>query len=197
MKRKTFVLFLKRKSLLFVFVLFLCCSFLAGASYGVSSLFTTPRASKVGDTLTVIISEFSTASQTAKTSFDKSSKSDGEVSFSGGSLPSWGWDYSSGYGGSGLTQRKASLVAKLTVEVVEVLSNGNLKVKGEKRVRINQEEQVIYLEGVVRPQDIGPDNTISSTDIAQIKIRYEGKGPISEARRPGFLTRIFNLLRIF
>ena len=170
----------------------------------VTSLFTTPRASKVGDTLTVIISEFSTASQTAKTDFDRKSKTDSEVSLPSTSLPSFstslpslGWDYSSGYGGSGSTQRKASILAKLTVEVIEVLPNGNLKVRGEKKVKVNQEEQIIYLEGIVRPQDIGENNTISSVNIAQVNIRYEGRGPITEARRPGLITRLFSWLRIF
>ena len=187
-------LFAKVLSVLFVLIFIFINSLRVGA---VTSLFTTPRASKVGDTLTVIISEFSTASQTAKTDFDRKSKTDSEVSLPSTSLPSLGWDYSSGYGGSGSTQRKASILAKLTVEVIEVLPNGNLKVRGEKKVKVNQEEQIIYLEGIVRPQDIGENNTISSVNIAQVNIRYEGRGPITEARRPGLITRLFSWLRIF
>ena len=200
-------LFAKVLSVLFVLIFIVNSNSLQVEA--VTSLFTTPRASKVGDTLTVIISEFSTASQTAKTGFDRKSKADSEVSLPSTSLPSTslpsfstslpslGWDYSSGYGGSGSTQRKASILAKLTVEVIEVLPNGNLKVRGEKKVKVNQEEQIIYLEGIVRPQDIGENNTISSVNIAQVNIRYEGRGPITEARRPGFITRLFSWLRIF
>ncbi|MCD6574556.1 flagellar basal body L-ring protein FlgH [Candidatus Aerophobetes bacterium] len=195
-------LFAKVLSVLFVLIFIVNSNSLQVEA--VTSLFTTPRASKVGDTLTVIISEFSTASQTAKTDFDRKSKTDSEVSLPSTSLPSFstslpslGWDYSSGYGGSGSTQRKASILAKLTVEVIEVLPNGNLKVRGEKKVKVNQEEQIIYLEGIVRPQDIGENNTISSVNIAQVNIRYEGRGPITEARRPGLITRLFSWLRIF
>ncbi|RLE14965.1 flagellar biosynthesis protein FlgH [Candidatus Aerophobetes bacterium] len=181
--------------ILFIFILslFICQPLQAEK---IVSLFTTPRASKVGDTLTVIISEFSTASQTAKTDFGKSTETKGKVSLPSSDL-SGGWNYSTDYEGSGSTQRKGTLVAKVTVEVVEVLSNGNLRVKGGKRVRINQEEQVIYLEGIVRPQDIGENNTISSVKIAQATIRYEGKGPVNEGRRPGLISRLFNWLGIF
>jgi len=166
----------------------------------VTSLFTTPRASKVGDTLTVIISEFSTASQTAKTDFKKNTETGGKIDLpspTGGGLPAWEWSYSTDYGGSGLTQRKGSLIAKITVEVVEVLPNGNLRIKGGKRVKINQEEQIIYVEGIVRPQDIGENNSISSVNIAQANIKYEGRGPVTEGRRPGLIPRLLNWLRIF
>jgi len=168
------------------------------SAQAVRSLFATPRACKVGDTLTVIISEFSTASQTAKTDFSKGTETQGEIELAnGGELPAWTWNYSSDFAGSGSTQRKGSLVAKLTVEVVEVLPNGNLRIKGAKRVKINEEEQIIYLEGVVRPEDIGENNTISSVNIAQANIRYEGRGPISEGKRPGIISRLLNWLRLF
>jgi flagellar L-ring protein precursor FlgH len=165
----------------------------------VTSLFITPRASKVGDTLTVIISEFSTASHTAKTGFKKGTETAGEIDLPSptGGLPAWEWNYSTDYQGSGLTQRKGSLVARLTVEVVEILPNGNLRIKGGKRVKINEEEQIIYLEGIVRPQDIGENNTISSVNIAQASIKYQGRGPVSEGRRPGLISRLLNWLGIF
>lgn len=166
---------------------------------GVTSLFITPRACKVGDTLTVIISEFSTASHTAKTGFKKGTETAGKIDLPSpaGGLPAWEWNYSTDYQGSGLTQRKGSLVARLTAQVVEVLPNGNLRIRGEKRVKINQEEQIIYVEGIVRPQDIGENNTISSINIAQASIKYEGRGPISEGRRPGLISRLLNWLGIF
>lgn len=183
--------------LLFILFSFIFQPLQAG---GVTSLFTTPRASRVGDTLTVIISEFSTASQTAKTDFQKGTETGGKIdlpSSTGGSLPAWEWSYSTDYGGSGSTQRKGSLIAKITVEVVEVLPNGNLRIKGGKRVKINQEQQIIYVEGIVRPQDIGENNTISSVNIAQASIKYEGKGPVTEGRRPGIIPRLLNWLGIF
>jgi len=182
------------RNLLFFFLSFLICQPLYAGE--ITSLFITPRASKVGDTLTVIISEFSNASQSAKTDFAKDTKTEAEVEFAE-NVPALGWNYSSGYKGSGLTQRKGSLNAKLTAEVVEVLPNGNLRIKGEKVVRINQEMQIIHLEGVVRPQDIGPNNTILSTKIAKANITYDGKGPVSEGGKAGIISRLLGWLRIF
>lgn len=185
------------KVIIILFVLIFLISQTLSAEV-IRSLFATPRASKVGDTLTVIISEFSTASQTAKTNFTKDTETGGEIQLpSDGGFPAWEWNYSSDFKGSGSTQRKGSLVAKLTVEVVEVLPNGNLRIKGAKRVKINEEEQIIYLEGVIRPQDIGENNTISSVHIAQASIRYEGRGPISEGKKPGIISRLLNWLRLF
>jgi len=181
--------------LAFIF-LFLAIAIQPIRAEAITSLFTTHRASRVGDTLTVVISEFSTASQIAKTNFGKDTETEGEMSLSGESYKS-GWNYSSDFGGSGSTQRKGSLNAKITVEVVEVLPTGNLRVRGEKKLKINQEEEVIYLDGIVRPQDIGENNTILSSKIAQVSITYKGKGPVTEARRPGIFVRILNWLGIF
>lgn len=161
------------------------------------SLFTTPRASKVGDTLTIIISEFTTASQTTKTDFGKGSKVSSKFTLPQNELPETGWIYSSNYNGSGSTQQKGTLSAKITAEVVEVLPNGNLRIKGKREIKINQEEQIIYIEGIVRPQDIRENNTVYSINIAQAKIKYEGKGAINESQRPGILSRLFHWLRIF
>jgi len=179
----------------------------------ITSLFTTPKACRVGDTVTIIISEFSTASQTAKTDFGKGDKlstkftlpqtgkftlpQTGKFTLPQIELPETGWEYSSSYDGSGSTQHRGSLSAKITAEVVEVLPNGNLRIKGKREIEVNQEKQIIYIEGIVRPDDIGRNNTVYSMNIAQAKIKYEGIGAINEAQRPGILSRLFHWLRIF
>jgi len=163
----------------------------------ITSLFTTPKACKVGDTVTIIISEFSTASQTAKTDFGKGDKLSTKFTLPQTELPETGWEYSSSYDGSGSTQHRGSLSAKITAEVVEVLPNGNLRIKGKREIEVNQEKQIIYIEGIVRPDDIGRNNTVYSMNIAQAKIKYEGMGAINEAQRPGILSRLFHWLRIF
>lgn len=181
-------------SLLIIFLFFLTCYPLPAKEF--TSLFVTPKASEVGDTLTIIISEFSTASQTANTDFEKSTEANGEIELPG-EAPSVGWGYSTDYKGSGSTRRRGSLNAKITVQVTEVLPGGNLKVKGRKTVRINQEEQIISLEGIIRPEDIGPNNTVLSTKIARAHITYDGQGPVSEGRKPGIIVRLLGWLGIF
>jgi flagellar L-ring protein precursor FlgH len=76
--------------------------------------------------------------------------------------------------------------------VAEVLSNGNLLVRGEKRLTINQGDEYIRFSGIVRPSDIGPDNTVLSTSVADARIAYTGKGTLDESNSSGWLARLFN-----
>jgi flagellar L-ring protein precursor FlgH len=84
------------------------------------------------------------------------------------------------------------LDGSITVTVAERLPNGNLRVQGEKRITINQGEEYIRLEGIVRPVDIGPENTVPSTQVADAAITYSGRGNLAATNRPGWLTRFFN-----
>jgi flagellar L-ring protein precursor FlgH len=77
------------------------------------------------------------------------------------------------------------------VTVTEVLPNGNLRVAGEKWLTLNQGEEFIRVEGIVRPTDIATDNSVSSLEVADARITYNGKGPLNDANRPGVLTRLF------
>jgi flagellar L-ring protein precursor FlgH len=72
-----------------------------------------------------------------------------------------------------------------------VLSNGNLRIQGEKWIRINHGEEYIRLQGIVRPVDIGPDNSILSTQIANVQVAYGGTGTLADSNQPGWLTRLF------
>jgi len=85
-----------------------------------------------------------------------------------------------------------SLTGSVTVTVVEVLSNGNLVVQGEKWININQGDEYIRLRGIVRASDINPDNTISSERVADAQIEYSGQGTLADANEPGWLTKFFN-----
>jgi len=90
------------------------------------------------------------------------------------------------------TQQSNSLTGSVTVTVVEVQVNGNLVVQGEKWVTINQGDEYIRLRGIVRPSDIGPDNTISSERVANAQIQYSGEGTIANANEQGWLAKFFN-----
>lgn len=168
------------------------------------SLFVTPRARQVGDVVTVIISESSLASQSTKTDMGKRTATGGKVSslFEGSqgtvaTLPTWEWEHKNNFQGSGSTQRKGTLIAKISAQITEILPNGNFRIQGKRIVKVNNEEQIISIEGIIRPMDINEDNTIYSTYIADARIRYEGRGVLGENQRPGILSRIFSWLGIF
>jgi flagellar L-ring protein precursor FlgH len=92
--------------------------------------------------------------------------------------------------GEGQANQSNSLVGDISVTVVEVLPNGNLRVRGEKRVTLNQGDEYIRLSGIVRTVDIDPSNTISSDKVADATIMYTGSGAMADASKMGWLARI-------
>ncbi|HEV7715072.1 MAG TPA: flagellar basal body L-ring protein FlgH, partial [Steroidobacteraceae bacterium] len=80
----------------------------------------------------------------------------------------------------------------VTVTVMKRLPNGNLLVRGQKRISINTGSESVRVEGVIRPIDIAPDNSILSSMVADAKISYGGRGPLADAAKPGWLARFFN-----
>ena len=82
----------------------------------------------------------------------------------------------------------------VTVTVIEVKDNGNLVVEGTQSIWNNKNEHRITVQGVVRPDDISPDNTIVSSKVADATLRFDGKGPLNAKQRQGILTQIFNIL---
>ncbi|MRR38206.1 flagellar basal body L-ring protein FlgH, partial [bacterium] len=101
---------------------------------------------------------------------------------------------SSKFEGSGATTRKENLAATMSAKIVEVLPNGNFLIEGRRNVKVNNEDQIIILEGTVRPRDVSPDNTVSSSLIADARITYTGKGVISDRQRPGWLMNILDYI---
>ncbi len=177
-------------------ILLLLPCLLRGDSLSYYSLYTDRRAHQVGDILTVLITEESSASRTAKTYTQKKD----EVSTSGGGtgildvipLFSAGVDYKNKHDGVGRTSRDGKLWATITVKIVEVLGNGNLRIEGKKTVQVNQDKEEITLKGVVRPQDIGPDNTVLSIYVAEAQIGYKGKGAVDAGQKKGIILRILD-----
>lgn len=95
------------------------------------------------------------------------------------------------FDGSGSTTRKENLSATITAKVVELLPNGNLKIAGRRNVLVNNEDQLIVVEGTVRSRDITTDNIVSSAQVADARITYAGNGVISDQQKPGWLSTIF------
>ena len=94
--------------------------------------------------------------------------------------------------GQGSTSRQTTLSTNLTARVVDVLPNGYLVVEGMREIHVNNENQSLYLSGVVRPEDISPDNIVLSSAVAQMSVRLEGHGVVSQPIKPGWLYRILN-----
>lgn len=165
----------------------------------IHSLYTNHRAMREGDILTVLIVEKANAGSSTNTQTEKgnafsisSQDGSGFLSF----MPTFGANGKMGldYKGGGDTKRTGEFMATISARVESVLNNGNLIIKGNKTVKINDEEEVIVLSGIVRPQDIEGNNTVYSYNVANAEITYSGKGTNSDAQRPGPITRFFNWL---
>ncbi|MBI3814359.1 MAG: flagellar basal body L-ring protein FlgH, partial [Nitrospinae bacterium] len=154
-------------------------------------LFKDTKASKVGDIVTVIIAESSQASKAAETKTSRGS--DNTLGFKAGTGVPTDFQFKGGnkFEGAGTTTRAGNLNASLTAVVVDVLPNGNLKIDGVKDIKVNDETQHITVSGIVRPEDISRNNTVSSVDIADAKIVYQGEGSLDDEQRPGWLGKTF------
>jgi flagellar L-ring protein precursor FlgH len=167
-----------------------------------NSLMSDSRARHVNDLLTVRVVESISASGTADSSLDKqSSASAGVPSLFGveKKLPSVidpsnlaSAKASSGFKGAGTTNRASDLTAVITARVSEVLPNGDLVIEGVREIEINGDRQVVVLTGVVRAVDIAPDNSVRSTSLGQLRVRYFGRGLMKDSLSPGWLIRVLN-----
>lgn len=159
------------------------------------SLVGDPRAIRVGDNLTVVVTEFASVTASARTATDK----DGTVAGSlrgTNSTKQGSVNLSEDFTGGGRIERSGKLVAQLTVVVQSIDANGDLRVKGEQQIEVNNEKQMLAIEGRVRPQDIQANNTVLSTRLSDATIRYTGDGLLADKQRPGVLTRFLTWLRI-
>ncbi len=153
----------------------------------------------VGDILTVVLQEDTSASKSADTSYDKDDEIGfneatilgNDISFKGLSLLS-NPSFERAFEGAAKSDQSNSLRGSISVTVSEVLPNGVLRIQGEKWLKLNQGDEYIRLTGLVRPQDIGTDNTVPSSKVADARIAYGGTGEFDDVNRQGWLTRFFN-----
>ena len=160
------------------------------------------KARRRGDTITILIIESASASKQASTDTKRStSASAGMPNLLGleKSISNWtdlskliNASYDSQFAGSGSTSRKENLTATLSAKVMDVLPNGNFLIEGRRNVKVNSEDQILKVEGTVRPRDIAADNSINSALIADARITYVGNGVVSDQQSPGWLMTIFN-----
>lgn len=169
------------------------------ASYGMS-LFEDPKARRVGDILTVVLSERTQASKSANTETKKDANVQvpaplvfgRPVTAGGVEILATDIESNTKFKGEADSDQSNRLDGSITVSVAQVLPNGNMVIQGEKWLGLNQGEEVIRLRGIVRPRDVSPDNTVLSTKIANAEIRYTGVGALADSNSPGWLTRFFN-----
>lgn len=153
----------------------------------------------VGDILTVELQEQTAAQKSTDTKLQK----DDQATFNAANV--LGGPVSAGslglqtdpnfkrkFEGKGDANQSNSLTGSISVSVIRVLPNGVLKVRGEKWLHLGQGDEYVRLEGLVRPSDIGPNNTVSSTRIANARIAYGGTGNFDQTNRMGWLARFFN-----
>lgn len=160
----------------------------------VLTLFQDRRAYRTGDILTVMLDETTESSKRAGTSIGKASDvAVGAPLFGTKSIPELGANFNSdsNFNGQSSANQRNSLSGFITVTVSEVMANGVLAIRGEKWLRLNQGDEFIRLNGLVRVDDIDDKNRISSQRIANAQITYAGRGALAEANQPGWVTRFF------
>jgi flagellar L-ring protein precursor FlgH len=158
------------------------------------SLLADDKATHIGDVLTVIVQESATASSSADLRADRSFNISAEAGTDKRGPYSASAGTASESDGAGRTQRSGRLLAQLSVRVEDINEHGDLVVEGRQSLKINGEEQLITLSGVVRPRDIAQDNTVLSSRIADARIRFEGQGFVTDQSKPGWLAKLFSFL---
>ncbi len=172
---------------------------------GSKQFFKDSRAHQVGDIVTVLVDENASAKTEAKTDAKRTNTT------KSGILNLLNWDKSlverglplgptslidtdsdRNFKGDGKTNRKDSLTASIAAVVTQVLPNGLLVIQGQREVMVNYEKQMLVLQGMVRPEDISSQNTISSAKIAEARIAYNGRGTVDDVQAPQFGTRFMD-----
>ena len=163
------------------------------------TLFNDVKARRVGDTITILLNERMQASKSASTDASKDTTVDtgnplllgSTVTRSAKEILSSQWETEQAFSGSGSSSQSNRLDGSITVTVAEVYPNGNLLVRGEKWLTLNQGEEYVQVTGIVRPADISTDNSIPSFKVADARITYSGNGAVADSNRPGLLARLF------
>ncbi len=173
-----------------------------------TSLFADHKAFRIGDVVTILVAETARASNSADTSLSKSTATEAEIetvtlpsptgsgvtTLLNGEKPAVKWDSTRTFDGTGSHAVAGSMETQLTAIVVDVLPNGNLVVEGSRLQQSQDDKVLIRISGILRPVDIGPDNRVSSTALAQAKVILENQGPIARSSERGLLNRLVDFI---
>lgn len=165
-----------------------------------NSLYSDVTARRVGDIITVVLSENTNASKSAASTASKASTVDFQPIIGLGANPinigneaiQLGVDGSNDFSGDASANQSNSLNGNISVTVVDVLPNQNLLIRGEKWLTLNNGDEYIRLTGIIRPADIAPTNEIESTKVANARIQYSGTGTFAQSQQQGWLTSFFS-----
>jgi len=163
------------------------------------NLYGDKRASRVGDVITVVLEEKTSSSKSNSTTLDKSNYTgvQGGTWAGGNPIKILGKPLdvnisgSNSFSGDASSDMSNSLKGNISVMVHEVRGNGTLYVRGEKWLTLNQGEEYIRISGIIRSDDISPENEISSNKIADARISYSGKGSLHDTGGIGWLSKFF------
>ena len=154
---------------------------------------------QVGDVITVLLNESTQAARTQNTDVSRESKNSFPAGFNtviGNINPLLdGIDLNNNTNsskGAGKADQRASLSGSVAVTVVEILANGNLMVRGEKKLGLSEGTEVIQVSGVIRPEDVGPNSTVQSRRLANAQIAYRGSGDLANATKAGWGTSLMH-----
>lgn len=166
----------------------------------VNNIYSDSKAHRVGDIISVILSESTQAQKNAKTELKKANSAQLDPITGFGALPinfkgdaiQFGINQTNDFKGDSKSNQGNSLSGNISVHVLRVLPNGNLIIRGEKWMTLNNGDEYIRLTGIIRPQDITSDNTITSQKIANARIQYAGTGTFAEVNEQGWLSKFFS-----
>ncbi len=166
----------------------------------VNNIYSDSKAHRIGDIISVVLSENTQAQKTANTELKKENSANLSpitgfggvpVNFKGDAIQ-FGLDQDSDFKGDSKSNQGNSLSGNVSVHVLRVLPNGNLMIRGEKWMTLNNGDEYIRLTGIIRPQDISTNNTILSQKIANARIQYAGTGTFADVQEQGWLSKFFN-----
>ena len=166
----------------------------------VNNIYSDSKAHRVGDIISVILSESTQAQKNAKTEMKKENSATLSPITGFGGVPvnfkdkaiQFGYDQESDFKGDSKANQGNSLSGNISVHVLRVLPNGNLMIRGEKWMSLNNGDEYIRLTGVIRPQDINSNNTVTSSKVANARIQYAGTGTFADVQEQGWLSSFFS-----
>lgn len=173
------------------------------------SMFADKRARAVGDIVTVLVQESTTASKDNSTKTSKSSSVNASIDTflysptasslltKGGTMPAMRFGGSQDFDGGGKINNSERITGRVAVKVVDTLPNGNLIIEGRRETHISGEKQEAILRGIIRGEDILANNTVFSYNVVDASIRFVSKGTISDNQRKGWLFRVWEKVTPF
>jgi flagellar L-ring protein precursor FlgH len=154
------------------------------------------RAYRINDLVTIQVTEATSAAAKADVTTSRAGNNSlsGSFGIGGGSSLNPTTTTTSKYAGAGNTNRSATFTTTVTARVVKVVGNGNLIFEGYRDIQLNNETQRLYIAGMVDPRMLSATNTISSGQVAELRIGYGGQGVVDETLKPGYISRLLSYI---